>query len=80
MQKAFSAQHITADGVNDIQVMTISHKLLQDTIYECSPYPYLVNSLLTSHDQSKDELYRAKKQRRKHGYLRINYSYSCRFA
>jgi hypothetical protein len=33
-QKAFSTQHVTAAGVNDIQIMTISQKLLQDSTYE----------------------------------------------
>ena len=73
-QKAFSTRHVTADGVNDIQIMSISQKLLQYSIYEYTPYPYLVNRLLTSRDQSKAELHTAKKQCRKHGYLRINYS------
>jgi len=60
MQKAFSTRHVTTDGVNDIQIMTISRELLHDSIYEYTPYTYLVNRLLTSHDQPKAELYTTK--------------------
>ena len=66
----------TADGVNDIQIMTISQKLLQDSTYEYTPYPYLVNRLLTSRDQSKTELCTAK-QCRKHEQTTHNIAGLC---